>query len=582
MNVSRLFPLVLLLPTLLAAAPAAEAAPAGGDAWCATHPARLAVALARHQSHQRQLERAVARQSGLLPQAPIHVSRYDQIAVIEDNGTIIDPPRPFDLAGQSIQFLRRPKGMSAVRSNVGYKELIGTRRPMGDDSVTPVVFTNGLEFPFFDRVHTSVWVSSNGYLVFDLPDPQRPPDDVFDLLGGPPVIAPFGADLDPSAATGDGGVYVDLQPRRARFTWFRVPESGTHDLVTAQVTLFENGRILFAYGDVAASSGIVGIFPGGEAEADAYHLDFTVELPQPPRRTALFETFIDEVQVDEPALVEAFYEHFQDRYDQLVVWFDFPLATGDGDGAFQLTLKNDVRGLGMPTYDASRLFGLERLESYVQMGYLGQYPDDPDAVVFETNSTMDLLAHQVGHRWLGLVTYRSQEPGIEGAEVLNLLDWPISEHWSFYFDTERSFLGGNEIRDNGDGTFTTMGATSKYCPLDLYLMGLAPAEEVANFFYVKGATERPNWAVPEIGVTLRGHRVDVGMWQVTEALGPRAPSFAEAPKVFNMAFVLLAREGEPPSAESLAKLNDIRSYWHTFFREATDFHGRVSTALRNE
>ena len=39
----------------------------------------------------------------------------------------------FDLSGRSIQFLHRPKGMGVVRSNLGFKQLIGERLDLGDN-----------------------------------------------------------------------------------------------------------------------------------------------------------------------------------------------------------------------------------------------------------------------------------------------------------------------------------------------------------------------------------------------------------------------------------------------------------------
>ncbi len=574
---------VILFPILLAAPLAAQAAAGAGaeTSWCGAHPARLAGTLARHQRHQRQLERhpVLAETSGRARTASVNVYHVDQLAIIEDDGTLIAPAAPFDLSGKSIQFLRRPRGMSVVRSAVGYKDQIGERLllPFGSSYVP---FTDGFELPFFDQVYSGVRVSEAGYLRFDERTLFSHPDNELDLLTGPPSIAVFFADLDPSAATNGNGVYVQHLPRRVRITWLGVPEAGSGNLVTAQVTLFDNGRILFAYGDVAASRGIVGVFPGGGVQIDAYPLDISEELPQPPRQAAYFETFSDAEKVDELALTEAFYERFQDRYDHLVVWADFPLASPGGDGSFQVTLKNDVEGIGMPRFDLSRSLGLNRLESYVQMGDLGQYPANPNEIVFDTYSTMDVLAHQVGHRWLGLVRHRSYYNGNQGGEVIHLLDPVGAEHWSFHFDTGASVLGGNDIRDNGDGTFTTVGATSQYCDLDLYLMGLIPAAAVPSFFYVGSVASPPSWHPPETGVTMTGDRVEVAIDDVTDAIGTRVPASADAPKVFSTAFVLLVREGEPPSVESLEKLGYFRRYWHRYFKEATHFHGRVNTSLR--
>lgn len=54
-------------------------------------------------------------------------------------------------------------------------------------------------------------------------------------------------------------------------------------------------------------------------------------------------------------------------------------------------------------------------------------------------------------------------------------------HWSFWMDAGGSPAGGNRFRDHGDGTFTVEprpAAAVTFSMLDLYLMGLASADEV--------------------------------------------------------------------------------------------------------
>jgi MYXO-CTERM domain-containing protein len=59
----------------------------------------------------------------------------------------------------------------------------------------------------------------------------------------------------------------------------------------------------------------------------------------------------------------------------------------------------------------------------------------------------------------------------------------FSFHWSFFLDRPGP-AGGNTWTDNGDGTYTVVPgdpATVRFSDLDLYLMGLAEASEVAPF-----------------------------------------------------------------------------------------------------
>ena len=148
-------------------------------------------------------------------------------------------------------------------------------------------------------------------------------------------------------------------------------------------------------------------------------------------------------------------------------------------------------------------------------------------------------------------------------------------------DSDASVLEGNDIRDTGDGTFTTVESTERFSRLDQYLMGLRPPGQIPDFFYIldTSATHQAS-SGPQVGVTLTSTRVDVSIDQVIAAEGERIPAAADAPKVFKMAFILLAREGEPPSQASIDKLNGIRTSWQTFFKNATDEKGKAPTKLK--
>jgi len=54
-------------------------------------------------------------------------------------------------------------------------------------------------------------------------------------------------------------------------------------------------------------------------------------------------------------------------------------------------------------------------------------------------------------------------------------------HWGFFVHTLASELDGNDIRDNGNGTFTTVDVTQRYSPLDQYLMDFGPPDRSAVF-----------------------------------------------------------------------------------------------------
>ncbi|MCP4662798.1 MAG: hypothetical protein GY856_45985, partial [bacterium] len=447
----------------------------------------------------------------------------------------------------------------------------------GEDDAIEVEFPQDFQFPFGEAVYRSVFVNSNGDLTFGARDSGSfEAGGLTRSLHGPPRIAALFTDLDPTAAADEGGIYLRFLPQRVRVTWFEVPQYGAENRNTVQVTLFANGRATVVFGEVEATTdAVVGVFPGGDRLLEL--LDYSQELPFRPQPVAIAEHFSTVSEIDNLAIARTFFTYFQDVYDHLLVWLDFPQNLLGGRAyAFEMTVQNDVRGYGEGRWDLADLFGSPgRLESYVQMGTLSRYPEDPDAPALRTYTTMQLLAHEAGHRWLAKVRYRTPEGELSDG----LLGRGLA-HWSFHHNTFASVMEGNLIRDNGDGTFVTIGATwGGYSALDQYLMGLIPASAVSDFYWVDNVDDPPRDARPESGVTFSGNRVNVSIGQVIAAVGQRRPPAGEAPNRFRMAFLLLARQGEPPSQASLDKLERFRRRWHSYFSAATDGHATVGSAI---
>lgn len=570
---------VVLAALLLAATAGAATDP--GARWCGTARADLAVAVAEHAYHARQLARERAA-GGLPEKSHDTVRQVGEVAVFEDDGTLFIAPKRIDIQGLSMQFLRRPRGLGVVRSALDFKAEIGNRLALGDDDSFLVHFPEGFRYPFGGEVYDRVWVNSDGNLTFGAPDAEPTPRSLARFLDGPPRIAPLFADLDPTAATGGNGVYLLFLPGRVRFTWLGVPEFGTANRSSVQVTLFTTGRVTFVYGaDVAASEAVVGVNPFGGAEP-LHLMSYRAELPFPPDRVAIAEWFpADSPQLDRMSIGVRFLQHYRDVYDQLVVWYDFPKSLGTGVLGRALTLKNDIAGLGEDLFDFSDTAGSQgRLQSVVEMAgsVVDDYPVDPDERKFRGGeSTMSLVAHEVGHRWLARLRYRDPQ---SGDLAWNLLGRDLS-HWSFFFDSDASVMEGNEIVDQGGGTFLTVApVAARYSALDQYAMGLIPAAEVPPFFLVVGAQSAIDpGANPRGGVSFSGTRRDLTITDVIAAEGERVPSWVDAPKVFRVAFLLVGEPGEATSDEAALRLDAFRERFETFFHEAAARNGRVTTSL---
>jgi hypothetical protein len=247
--------------------------------------------------------------------------------------------------------------------------------------------------------------------------------------------------------------------------------------------------------------------------------------------------------------------------------------------AFESTVANGVRGIGQELFDASRDFGSGgTLGSMVVMDRLGKYADDPARVILGENSTLAVLAHETGHRWLARLLFRD-----EHGESSDVLLGRQRAHWSFFVDSDASVMEGNDIEDLRGGAFRTTAAAQRYSRLDLYAMGLASAAEVPPFFYVDApinvSPERDRESAPRVGVAFNGTRRDVLIQDVVDALGAREPSSAQSPRLHRQAYLYVVGRGVVASGADVTKLDRIRREFEGFFRQATEGRMQVLTTI---
>ncbi len=543
--------------------------------FCGTYPGRVL----REQARSRDLRRVAASRADQqsIRLAANATQDIGQIAVIEDDGTIVSPQNGFDLPaatlrlspvgpGGSYMFTQRPETIGSD---------FGTQITLTDDDTRQITFSGGFRFPFFGASYTSVFINSDGNITFGQGDSASTARDLSRFNGGPPRIAGFFADLDPS--TGRGGVFYNPLPDRFVVTWSRVREFQGLTESSFQIVLFADGAFELVYGGISAQSGIVG-WSGGSNVQQLGIVDLTAvagtTLSGPKA-----ERFARNAELDLEAVSRKFYQTHPDDFDELVMFTNFAFDL-DGAFAFQILLKNEIRGIGQPQVDFSGDFGsLGRLQSFLTMNQLSEFPDDPDTVFFGTNSTVNILGQEAGHRWLAFVTFRNSN----GQKSTNLLGRDEA-HWSFFFNSDASVMEGNEIADRTGGRFDTTAATDRYSRLDQYIMGLRDPSQVGPLFYVNnisGTTRNPSSA-PAIGVTFQGTRQNLTVDDIIAEEGVRVPSASAAPKTFRQAFVLLVQQGTTPATAEVNKLDRIRQRWQEFFFQATEGLGTSDTALNTQ
>lgn len=583
--------LVLLLALVSPAAAYREPAVCGTDpeAW------RAELALSRKSRKQRARLTGSVRRHGLItaPSRALPTAAVGNIAIIEGTPDVVARVNPFDLAGRAIRFTPTDGGANAYRVELS-SELVDQQAAMagtaidnmGDDDTRLLQLP--FSFPFYGRTYRQIYINSDGNLTFGQPDVATSERSLGRAVSGPPRIAPLFADLDPTKAR--QGIRVLVESTQLTVTWLEVPEFrevgvGPHQ--TFRVRLYKNGQIEFAYGATSPSSAVVGIAPGNRSRSTTV-VSFS-EGVSGTLSGAILERFTSIQEIDLVELAQRFYASHDDAYDYLVVFNDLGVPAGTNALAYEITVRNHRRGIGQEVYDAGQEFGSpRRLQAILNMGPLSQYPDQPYAVVegrFVSGDTpLTLLAHEAGHLFLAYVSV---------ADPLQPTRRPMlgrqNAHWSFNFNSEASFLEGNEICDRQltpascpslptFGRFVTTATVQRYSALDQYLMGVRSPSEVSPTFLVENSGISPS-RPPQVGVGLNGERWDIRVEDLIQAEGLRIPDHTVEQHRFRFAFILVVPEGESPRPEAVAKVDRFRQAFETFFHERTEGRAWAETNL---
>jgi len=511
---------------------------------------------------------------------------YPDIALIEDAGGVVARVNAFNLDRRTLIFRRTDGGAYryelAEASYDASAAEAGSRLALEDDDsrAVPLPF----RFPFFGQSYDRVYVNSDGNLTFGAGDAASSERSLGRVTAGPPRIAGLFRDLDPSLSR--QGVWVLAAPERFVVSWVAVPEYrefGVGPLQTFQIRLYPDGRIEFAYNGITTSSAVVGIAPGNLQGETAVICFVCQDEAGRSFTAAVLERFGATQEIDVVTAAQVFLQAHEDAYDYLVIFNALGINAGESAVAYEITVRNHATGIGDPPRDYGREFGSRRrLKAVVNMGPLSQYPSDPFAPLdrlrpFSRESTVAILAHEVGHLFLAYASIR--DPMNPGARPL--LGRQLA-HWSFVFNSEASHLEGNRIRDDGPAAnprFLTIANSEQYAPLDQYLMGFRAPEEVEPVFLVTNATVSGNRS-PQRGVAFHGQRLDVRVEDIIAAEGPRRPDHTVAQRRFRAAFLLVVPKGFQVADEDLQKLERLREAFENYYRESAGGRAQIETTLR--
>jgi hypothetical protein len=204
---------------------------------------------------------------------------------------------------------------------------------------------------------------------------------------------------------------------------------------------------------------------------------------------------------------------FPDNFDMAVVTPGLQLWRPDSyleHSPYMQPLNNGVKGIGRATSSAGRLA----------------------SVIYESFGDTGVVPHEIGHTWGAYIAFSLGLQGA-GAHWKDLTD--INGQLSLPYVNQAGQYG--YFSYNGDGTWRWVPSSEsarRFAPLELYLMGLVPAEEVPPIHILT----TPNFSDPN-RITAASVRT-VTVQDIIAAEGStRLPAVASAPKEFNVAFIVV-------------------------------------------
>ncbi|MEE9910342.1 MAG: gliding motility-associated C-terminal domain-containing protein [Deltaproteobacteria bacterium] len=271
-------------------------------------------------------------------------------------------------------------------------------------------------------------------------------------------------------------------------------------------------------------------------------------------------------------IANEFFKTYKDEYDFIVIFSNFDFLMPKPQAlAFYHGVKNDTKGIGLPEFDNTALYGSSgKLQGMVDMGNTAVLVSDPLNQKFE--NSLNTLSHELMHRWSAFVKFK----GIDGNPSSALLG-EDGMHWSFLLDSYGSLMYGNHWQDNGNGTFTSIAIRKNYSPLDLYLMGFVDKTRVPAMQLIENPDINPA-RMPELGATIAGTSRYITIDDIIAVEGERIPTSADSQKTFKIAFILVTRPGAFTGNE-LSGIETMRQEWLKRYSILTDGMGLIDVDL---
>ena len=247
-------------------------------------------------------------------------------------------------------------------------------------------------------------------------------------------------------------------------------------------------------------------FPAEQVGDGLYASEYAIFIVDPAGETYT-GNFPNITDYDGPSIAKKFYSIYPDEFD----FINFMVVRGDlGMKAHSGSLRSAATNIGTDQPDYTAEFGSQ------------------GRLLAMTYSTFGFLNHEIGHSWGAFV---GAEQGIS-----------TGVHWSGSTDISGMMSAGYEtseglyfFRNNGDGTFQADYFQERFAPIELYLMGMIPSDEVPDVHVLHN---------PDLSDLERVTAQRIDSFPIEEIMaaagGPRQPAYPAAQTDFNVAIILLS------------------------------------------
>jgi hypothetical protein len=233
------------------------------------------------------------------------------------------------------------------------------------------------------------------------------------------------------------------------------------------------------------------------------------------------------------SLVQDIYQKFDDKFDFIFLILNEPSKPANLPYAGELIgISNAVTGLGLPIYNNEASYGsLGKLKSVM-------------ALTSQNFLLYGPSLHELAHNWANFLI---DTKGWDGSA-----EYDIGAHWGFTGGSTKGQLGGfqqSSLQTNVGGNpnkysvgsfygIANGGNSVPYNDLELYLMGLIPLTDVANFDVFRGLSQ-----VTTVGSNIEftaSTRITYDNAKIlADAGGARNPSYSTSQKNFRLLVVIL-------------------------------------------